>query len=44
MEVPRLGVESKLQLRAYATATVMLNPSHVCDLHQSFKFMATPDP
>ena len=33
MEVPRLGVESELQLPAYATATPDL--SHVCDLHYS---------
>jgi len=31
MEVPRLGVESELQLPAYATA--MPDPSHICDLH-----------
>ena len=35
MEVPRLGVESELQLLAYATATVTLDPSHVCYLHHS---------
>ena len=33
MEVPRLGVESELQLPATATASQHL--SHVCDLHQS---------
>ena len=33
MEVPRLGVESKLQLLAYATATTMPDPNHVRDLH-----------
>ena len=33
METPRLGVESELQLLAYATATQDL--SHVCDLHHS---------
>ena len=33
MEVPRLGVKSKLQLPAYATATLDL--SYVCDLHHS---------
>ena len=33
MEVPRLGVKSELlQLLAYATATAMKDPSHVCDL------------
>ena len=37
MEVPRLGVESKLQLRAYTTATATTTPdlSRVCDLHRS---------
>ena len=37
MEVPRLGVQSKLRLPAYttATATAMKNPSCVCDLHHS---------
>ena len=33
LEAPRLGVESELQLPAYATATPDL--SHVCDLHHS---------
>ena len=32
-EVPRLGVESELQLSSYATA--MLDLSHFCDLHHS---------
>ena len=37
MEVPRLGVESALQLLAYTTATAMWDPdlSLVCDLHHS---------
>ena len=35
MEVPRLGVESELQLPAYATATTMQDPSHICNLHYS---------
>ena len=35
MEVPRLGVESDLQLWAYATATATQDPSHICDLHHS---------
>ena len=34
MEVPRLGVESKLQLLAYTTATQDLSVV-VCDLHHS---------
>ena len=35
MEVPRLGVKSELQLRIYATATAMQNPSCACHLHNS---------
>ena len=35
MEVPRLGVESELQLPAYTTAIAMRYPSHVFDLHHS---------
>lgn len=35
MEVPRLGVESKLLLPAYTTATATPDPSHICDLHHS---------
>ena len=33
MEVPRLGVESKLQLLAYTTAIATLDPSCVYELH-----------
>ena len=33
MEVPRLGVESELQLPAYTTATATWDPRHVCHLH-----------
>ena len=29
------GVKLKLQLPTYATATVMWDPSHACDLHHS---------
>ena len=32
MEFPRLGVESELQLLAYATATAMVDASWVCSL------------
>ena len=32
MEVPRLGVESELQLQAYVTARATPNLSHICDL------------
>ena len=35
MEVPRLEVESELQLLAYTTATATQDPSHVCGLHHS---------
>ena len=35
MEVPRLGVESELQLPAYTTATATPDLSWVCDLHRS---------
>ena len=35
MGVPRLRVESELQLLAYTTATKMQDLSHVCDLHHS---------
>ena len=40
MEVPGLGVESELQLPAYATATATPDPSHVC----TPQLMAMPDP
>ena len=35
MEVPRLVVESELQLLAYATATARQDLSRICDLHHS---------
>ena len=35
MEVPRLGIESELQLPTSATATAMPDPSRVCVLHHS---------
>ena len=35
MEVPRLGVESKLQLLAYTTATATQDPSCIWNLHYS---------
>uniref|UniRef100_A0A8D1Q5Y1 Uncharacterized protein n=1 Tax=Sus scrofa TaxID=9823 RepID=A0A8D1Q5Y1_PIG len=35
MEVPRLGVESELQLPAYPTGTAMPDLSRICDLHHS---------
>ena len=39
--VPGLGVESELQLPAYATATAMQDPSQVCDLHHSSRQLWT---
>ena len=33
VEVPRLGVESELQLPAFTTATAVSDPSHIGDLH-----------
>ena len=35
MEVPRLGVESELQLLGYATAIATEDPSRICNLHHS---------
>ena len=35
MEVPRLGVESELQLLAYTTVTATWDLGHICDLHYS---------
>ena len=35
MEVPGLGVESKLQLPAYTTAEATRDPSRICSLHRS---------
>ena len=31
MEVPRLGVQSELELLAYTTVTATRDPSHICD-------------
>ena len=44
MEAPRLGVESELELPAYATATAMLEPSHIHNIHQSSQKRQIPDP
>ena len=33
MVVPRLGIESELQLLAYTMATAAQDPSHICNLH-----------
>ena len=35
MDIPRLGAESELQLPAYATATALPDPSHLCNPHCS---------
>ena len=35
MEVPRLGAQIRVQLPAHTTATVMRDPSHICDLCHS---------
>ena len=43
MEVPRLGVELKLQPPAYATATAMLGPRRICNLHHSSWQCRIPD-
>ena len=44
MEVPRLGVESELQLPAYTAATATPNPSHVYSLHHSSRQRRIPHP
>ena len=44
MEVPRLGVESNLQLPAYTIATAMPDPSCICDLHHSSRQCWTLNP
>ena len=46
MEVPRLEVQSELQLPAYTAATATLDPSCICDLHHSSRQLmaTTPDP
>ena len=41
-EVPRLGVESKIQLPAYGTATAMPDPNHICDPHQRQCWILNP--
>ena len=35
MEVPRLGIESELQLQAFATATATQDLNYICNLHHS---------
>ena len=41
MDIPRLGVESELQLLAYTTATATRDLSRICPIPQ---LMTTPDP
>ena len=42
MDVPRIGVELKMQLQEYTIATP--DPSHVCDLHHSPQQHRIPNP
>ena len=44
MEVPRLGVQSELQLPAYTTATATPDLSHICNLHHSSQQCQIPNP
>ena len=44
MEVPRLGVESELQLQAYTTATATPDPSRICNLCRSLWQPGTLNP
>ena len=44
MEVPRLGVESKLQLLAYIRATATQDLSCICDPHHSSQQCQILDP
>ena len=37
MEVPRIGIESELQLPVYAIVTATRDPSCVCDLYYSLQ-------
>ena len=44
MEVPRLGIESELQLLVYTTATATPDLSCVFDLHHSSQPQQIPNP
>ena len=44
IEVPKLGVESELQLLAYITATVTPEPSCIYDPHRSLLQRQIPNP
>ena len=43
IEVPRLRVQSELQLLAYTTATAMRDPSHIHNLHHSSRHCWIPE-
>ena len=43
-EVPRLGIESELQLLVYTTVTATPDPNYICDLHHSSGQCRIPDP
>ena len=44
MEVPRIAVESEIQLLAQATAAATRDLNQVCDLHHSSWQRQIPDP
>ena len=44
MEVPRLGVKLELQLQAFATATAIRDPSHICSPHHRSQQHWIPNP
>ena len=44
MDVPRLGVQSELQLLVYATVTATPDPSLICDLYHSSSQCQILDP
>jgi len=44
MEVPRLGVESELQLLAFITAIAKWDLNHVCNLHHNSRQHWIPNP
>ena len=44
MEIPRLGINSKLQLLTHATATATRDQSRLCDLHHSSRQHQIPNP
>ena len=44
MEVPRIEIESELQLSAYATAIATQDLSHLCNLHHKLMAMLDPYP